>query len=60
MDVLITGATGFIGQKLVSALLARGDSVNYLARRQSKNISSQAAFHPWDGQTLPPLNSVPG
>jgi len=59
MDFLITGATGFIGQKLVSALLARGDSVNYLARRQSKTISSQAAFHPWDGETLPPLNSVP-
>ncbi len=59
MDFLITGATGFIGQKLVSALLARGDSVNYLGRRQSKTISSRAAFHPWDGETLPPLNSVP-
>jgi uncharacterized protein (TIGR01777 family) len=59
MDVLITGATGFIGQKLVSALLARGDSVNYLGRRQSKQISSRAAFHPWDGQAIPPLNSVP-
>jgi uncharacterized protein len=58
MDFLITGATGFIGQKLVSALLARGDSVNYLARRQSDKISSRAAFHPWDGKTLPPLNSV--
>jgi uncharacterized protein (TIGR01777 family) len=59
MDFLISGATGFIGQKLVSALLARGDAVNYLARQQSNKISSRAAFHPWDGATLPPLNSVP-
>jgi uncharacterized protein len=59
MDVLITGATGFIGQKLVRALLDRGDAVNYLARQQSNKISSRAAFHPWDGKSLPPLNSVP-
>lgn len=59
MDFLITGATGFIGQKLAGALLARGDSVNYLARRQNKELSSRAAFHPWDGETPPPLNSVP-
>jgi uncharacterized protein len=59
MDFLVSGATGFIGRKLVAALLARGDSVNYLARRQSKELSSRAAFHPWDGKTLPPLNSVP-
>jgi uncharacterized protein (TIGR01777 family) len=59
MDFLITGATGFIGRKLVGALLGRGDSVNYLARRQSKELTSIAAFHPWDGKALPPLNSVP-
>jgi nucleoside-diphosphate-sugar epimerase len=59
MDVLITGATGFIGQKLVSALLERGDGVNYLARQRSNKISSRAAFHPWNGETPPPLNSVP-
>jgi uncharacterized protein len=59
MDFLITGATGFIGQKLVRALLDRGDAVNYLAREQSGKLSSRAAFHPWDGKSLPPLNSVP-
>jgi uncharacterized protein (TIGR01777 family) len=59
MDFLITGATGFIGQKLVGALLERGDSVNYLARERSDKISSRAAFHPWDANTPPPLNSVP-
>jgi hypothetical protein len=60
MDFLITGATGFIGQKLVNSLLARGDSVNYFARQRPLNIiSSRAAFHCWDGKTAPPLNSVP-
>jgi uncharacterized protein len=58
MDVLITGATGFIGQKLVSELLRRGDSVNYLARHRSTKIDSRAGFHCWDGKSLPPLNSA--
>jgi uncharacterized protein (TIGR01777 family) len=59
MDFLITGATGFIGSKLVNALLARGDAVNYLSRRRSSKLDGRAAFHSWDGETLPPLNSVP-
>lgn len=33
MRVLITGGTGFIGRRLVEALLARGDSVGVLSRR---------------------------
>ena len=59
MDFLITGATGFIGSKLVNALLARGDAVNYLARRRSAKLDGRAAFHSWNGETLPSLNSVP-
>jgi uncharacterized protein (TIGR01777 family) len=59
MVFLITGASGFIGSKLVNALLERGDSVNYLARKRSGKIDSRAAFHSWDGVGLPPLDSVP-
>jgi hypothetical protein len=59
MDFLITGASGFIGQKLVNALLARGDSVHFLARRRSQTLDSRAAFHSWDGQSVAPLDSVP-
>ena len=59
MDFLITGATGFIGQKVVSQLLARGDSVNYLARQRSKTIDTRAAFHCWDGKSIAPLDSLP-
>ena len=47
MTYLVTGATGFIGTKLVTALLSRGDAVYYLARKRSERLPSQASFHPW-------------
>ncbi len=59
MDFLITGATGFIGKKLVNHLLARGDSVNYLGRERSQSLDSRAAFHSWDGSSAAPRNTVP-
>ncbi len=59
MDYLITGATGFIGQKLVRELLSAGNDVNYLGRRRSGALDSRAAFHRWDAGQLPPLDSVP-
>ncbi len=59
MDYLITGATGFIGSKLVERLLAGNNEVNYLARRRSKTLDSRAAFHRWDAGEPPPLDSVP-
>jgi len=40
MKVLITGATGLVGQVLTEQLLNRGDAVNYLTTRPSK-IESQ-------------------
>jgi uncharacterized protein (TIGR01777 family) len=36
MKILITGATGLVGQALTKMLLDRGDSVNYLTTRSSK------------------------
>lgn len=59
MDYLITGASGFIGRKLVTDLLARGDCVNYLARHRSPILDSRAAFHAWDGRSPAPLNALP-
>lgn len=59
MNYLVTGATGFIGSKLVSALLSGGHRVNYLGRMRSKKLDSRAAFHCWNAGEKPPLNSVP-
>jgi len=59
MDFLITGASGFIGRKIVSQLLARGDAVNYLGRHRSNAMDTRAAFHSWDGKTPAPLNDLP-
>ena len=59
MDVLITGASGFIGRRLVAELLARGDAVNYLARHRSPTLDSRAAFHVGTVESPAPLNVLP-
>ncbi len=58
MTYLVTGATGFIGTRLVEHLLARGDAVYYLARKSSSKLPSQASFHPWDVSQKPELNAL--
>jgi uncharacterized protein (TIGR01777 family) len=60
MNYLITGATGFLGKRLVNHLLMRGDSVNYLARKRSTELDSRAAYHCWHtAEEKPPLRTVP-
>lgn len=45
MRVLVTGGTGFIGRRLVDALLQRGDEVVVLSRRtQSAELDSRVAL----------------
>lgn len=55
---MITGATGFIGQRLVDLLLSAGNSVNYLARKQDRDMDSRAAFFEWDARSEPPLDCM--
>jgi uncharacterized protein len=59
MTYLITGATGFIGRRLINFLLSRGDSVNYTARKRSETVDSRAAYHLWDGKGVPPISVMP-
>jgi uncharacterized protein (TIGR01777 family) len=61
MTVLITGATGFLGRRLVSMLLSEGHSVVYLARKRSASLDTRAAFHLWThrAQMIQELESVP-
>lgn len=44
MKILITGATGLIGQELVSLFLDKGHAVNYLTTSQRKIISKPNCF----------------
>src|SRR5579863_8291625 len=59
MNYLITGATGFIGTKLVDALLTSGQSVTYLGRRRSSRLDSRAAYFCLEPGKAPPLDSMP-
>lgn len=59
MNCLLTGATGFVGGHLIDRLLNEGHAVNYLGRRRSGKLDERAAFHHWDPEKEPPLDSVP-
>src|SRR5581483_10551045 len=58
MDYLISGATGFIGRKLVAQLLAGGHEVNYVGRKRSRALDLRASFHYWNPEQAPPLDSI--
>lgn len=45
MRILITGGSGFLGQSLTSALLARGDEVLILSRSAASNARNKLASH---------------
>ena len=59
MNYLVTGASGFIGRRVVGRLLADGHSVNYLARNRATRMDSRAAFHVWNAEQPAPLDSIP-
>lgn len=59
MNSLVTGATGFVGGLLVDALLRHGGEVNYAGSRRSPKLDGRAAFHCWNRNADPPLDSVP-
>lgn len=58
MQYLITGGSGFIGKRLTDALLNAGHGVTYTGRSRSAHMDSRAAFFPWDGVSIPPLDSM--
>jgi uncharacterized protein (TIGR01777 family) len=59
MDYLITGGSGFIGRKLIDAVLSRGHTANYLGRKHTKELDGRAAFHFWRTDEPLSLSSVP-
>ena len=51
MKVLITGATGLIGQALISRLLEAGHDIHYLTRSSRKTQNSRVKAFQWDPGT---------
>jgi uncharacterized protein len=63
MNILITGATGFIGQRLVQRLKASGHEVWGLSRhpeRAAAAVPQADRFYTWQEGELPPLDVVAG
>ncbi|TCK09596.1 TIGR01777 family oxidoreductase [Marinobacterium mangrovicola] len=59
MRVLITGGTGFIGRRLVAALLARGDDVVVLSRRpESAELDARVGLYAELDQISGPVDAV--
>jgi uncharacterized protein (TIGR01777 family) len=56
-SVLVTGATGLVGRRLLDALLARGSAVRVLTRDLSRGAAAldpRALLVRWDGLSPPP------
>lgn len=64
MKVVISGATGFVGQTIVKQLLAAGDEVIVLTRNVAKaaiSLGSSCKYYQWDDvNNLPPLEAFEG
>jgi uncharacterized protein (TIGR01777 family) len=57
MNITLTGATGFIGQRLARELVSRGEDVTILTRR-ARAGSSGVRFVEWDAISPPPVDAL--
>jgi uncharacterized protein (TIGR01777 family) len=61
MNVTVSGASGFIGRRLVEKLLAAGHSVHVLSRNPRAAVPAGAAVSQWDPMVgAPPRASLEG
>jgi uncharacterized protein (TIGR01777 family) len=61
MQIALTGATGFIGNKLVERLLRDGHTLRLLARRPRTQSGERLRWFGWDGTNgKPPRESLEG
>lgn len=64
MKVVVTGATGFVGQVIVKKLLASGHEVIVLTRNIAKGailLGNDCKYFQWnDSNSLPPLEALEG
>jgi uncharacterized protein (TIGR01777 family) len=61
MNITVTGATGFVGARLVRTLLGAGHTVYALARQRPANLPSSVRLSEWRaGESEPPPESLAG
>jgi uncharacterized protein (TIGR01777 family) len=61
MNFTLTGATGFLGRRLIHRLLADGHNLHVLGRSRKEDLPSQVAFSFWDAMLEePPQQAVSG
>ena len=61
MKVLVTGATGFVGKKLVRELVKRNHKVSILTRNiesARKRLPMNFEFHKWEPELYPPSSKA--
>ena len=59
MNITITGATGFVGNRLVHSLLGAGHSLYALGRKRSAGFPAGVRFSEWRAaQSEPPVDSL--
>ncbi|MDX2063695.1 MAG: TIGR01777 family oxidoreductase [Bacteroidia bacterium] len=57
MHILLTGATGLVGGRLVPALLQAGHTLTLVSRKAHPTAPAGVQYAVWDGTTLPALTS---
>jgi uncharacterized protein len=60
MKVTVTGATGFLGGRLLPKLLNAGHQVHVLGRKRAAGLPSGIAFSEWSAHTEPPASALSG
>jgi uncharacterized protein (TIGR01777 family) len=54
MNITITGATGFLGQRLIARLLRDGDELRVLGRSRRPELPAEVRFFAWDAMAGEP------
>jgi uncharacterized protein (TIGR01777 family) len=58
MNVTLTGATGFLGQRLLASLVDGGHKVWTLGRKRPQSAPSSVQFSEWNAEAEPPPESL--
>ena len=61
MKILVTGATGFVGKKLVSELVNRGHKISILSRDSEsaqRRMPIECEIHRWEPELYPPSSQA--